>query len=71
VSPDPQLVEKIRDLVALVHEPTGGRRSVEIATGKVITDIRKSHTSADFVACSECHQDRARHEETLRVFPGG
>jgi transposase len=94
VSPDPDLVEKIRDLVALylnppvaaavfaVDEkpqiqalnrtaptlpmlPTTPQRAthdyerngtcdlfaaLEIATGKVITDIRARHTSADFVA---------------------
>jgi transposase len=96
VSPDPQLVEKIRDLVGLYMNPpvaaavfavdekpqiqalnrtaptvpvpmlpTTPQRAthdyerngtcdlfaaLEIATGKVITDIRKSHTSADFVA---------------------
>lgn len=93
-SPDPQLVEKIRDLLALYMNPTVAaavfaidekpqvqalnrtaptlamlpttpRRAthdyqrngtcdlfaaLEIATGKVITDIRTSHTSADFVA---------------------
>jgi transposase/DNA-binding CsgD family transcriptional regulator len=94
VSPDPDLVEKIRDLVALYMNPpvaaavfaldekpqvqalnrtaptlpmlpTTPQRAthdyerngtcdlfaaLEVATGKVITDIRKSHTSADFVA---------------------
>jgi transposase len=94
VSPDPDLVEKIRDLVGLYMSPpvaaavfaidekpqiqalnrtaptlpmlpTTPQRAthdyerngtcdlfaaLEIATGKVITDIRKSHTSADFVA---------------------
>jgi transposase len=94
VSPDPELVEKIRDLVALYMNPpvaaavfavdekpqvqalnrtaptlpmlpTTAQRAthdyerngtcdlfaaLEIATGKVITDIRRSHTSADFVA---------------------
>ena len=94
VSPDPELVEKIRDLVGLYMSPpvaaavfaidekpqiqalnrtaptlpmlpTTPQRAthdyerngtcdlfaaLEIATGKVITDIRKSHTSADFVA---------------------
>ena len=94
VSPDPELVEKIRDLVALYMSPpvaaavfaidekpqiqaldrtaptlpmlpTTPQRAthdyerngtcdlfaaLEIATGKVITDIRKSHTSADFIA---------------------
>lgn len=94
VSPDPDLVEKIRDLVALYMNPpvaaavfaldekpqvqalnrtaptlpmlpTTPERAthdyerngtcdlfaaLEVATGKVITDIRKSHTSADFVA---------------------
>jgi transposase len=94
VSPDPDLVEKIRDIVGLylsppvaaavfaVDEkpqiqalnrtaptlpmlPTTPQRAthdyvrngtldlfaaLEIATGKVITDLRKSHTSADFVA---------------------
>lgn len=94
VSPDPDLVEKIRDLVGLYMNPpvaaavfavdekpqiqalnrtaptlpmlpsTPERAThdyerngtcdlfaaLEIATGKVITDIRKSHTSADFVA---------------------
>jgi transposase len=94
VSPDPQLIEKIRDIVALymnppvaaavfaVEEkpqiqalnrtaptlpmlPTTPTRAthdyerngtcdlfaaLEIATGKVITDIRARHTSADFVA---------------------
>lgn len=93
VSPDPELVEKIRDLVGLYMNPpvaaavfavdekpqiqaldrtaptlpmlpTTPQRAthdyerngtcdlfaaLEIATGKVITDIRKSHTSADFV----------------------
>jgi transposase len=93
VSPDPDLVEKIRDLVGLylnppvsamvfaVDEkpqiqalnrtapilpmlPTTPQRAthdyerngtcdlfaaLEIATGRVITDIRKSHTSADFI----------------------
>jgi len=93
VSPDPQLVEKIRDLVALYMNP--GRRgrlrrrreapdpgprpnradtadashhtrachhdyerngtcdlfaALNMATGTVITDIRSTHTSADFVA---------------------
>ncbi len=94
VSPDPDLVEKIRDIVALylnppvaaavfaVDEkpqiqalnrtapilpmlPTTPQRAthdyvrngtidlfaaLEIATGKVITDLRKSHTSKEFVA---------------------
>jgi transposase len=94
VSPDPELVEKIRDLVGLYMSPpvaaavfaidekpqiqalnrtaptlpmlpTTPQRAthdyerngtcdlfaaLEIATGKVITDIRKTHTSADFVA---------------------
>ena len=94
VSPDPELIEKIRDLVALYMNPpvkaavfavdekpqiqalnrtaptlpmlptTPARAThdyerngtcdlfaaLEVATGKVITDIRKSHTSADFVA---------------------
>jgi len=94
VSPDPELVEKIRDLVGLYMNPpvaaavfavdekpqiqalnrsaptlpmlptTPARAThdylrngtcdlfaaLEVATGKVITDIRSSHTSADFVA---------------------
>ena len=94
VSPDPDLVEKIRDLVGLYINPpvaaavfavdekpqiqalnrtaptlpmlptTPARAThdyerngtvdlfaaLEIATGKVITDIRRRHTSADFVA---------------------
>jgi transposase len=94
VSPDPDLVEKIRDIVGLYLSPpvaaavfavdenpqiqalnrtaptlpmlptTPARAThdyvrngtldlfaaLEIATGKVITDLRKSHTSADFVA---------------------
>ncbi len=94
VSPDPQLVEKIRDLVALYMNPpvaamvfaldekpqiqalnrtapilpmlpTTPQRAthdyerngtcdlfaaLNMATGSVITDIRKSHTSADFIA---------------------
>jgi transposase len=94
VSPDPELVEKVRDLVALYMDPpvaaavfavdekpqiqalnrtaptlpmlptTPARAAhdyqrngtcdlfaaLEVATGKVITDIRKSHTSADFIA---------------------
>ena len=94
VSPDPDLVEKIRDIVALYMNPpvaaavfavdekpqiqalnrtaptlpmlptTPARAThdyqrngtcdlfaaLEIATGKVITDIRARHTSADFVA---------------------
>jgi transposase len=94
ISPDPELVEKIRDLVALYMNPpvaaavfaldekpqiqaldrtaptlpmlptTPARAThdyerngtcdlfaaLEIATGKVITDIRARHTSADFVA---------------------
>jgi transposase len=94
VSPDPDLVEKIRDLVGLYMNPpvaaavfavdekpqiqalnrtaptlpmlpTTPQRAthdyerngtcdlfaaLEIATGKVITDIRSQHTSADFVA---------------------
>jgi transposase len=94
VSPDPDLVEKIRDIVALYMNPpvaaavfavdekpqiqalnrtaptlpmlptTPARAThdyerngtcdlfaaLEIATGKVITDIRGRHTSADFVA---------------------
>ena len=94
VSPDPELVEKIRDLVGLYMNPpvnaavfavdekpqiqalnrtaptlpmlpTTPQRAthdyerngtcdlfaaMEVATGKVITDVRKSHTSADFVA---------------------
>lgn len=94
VSPDPQLVEKVRDIVALYMNPpvaaavfavdekpqiqalnrtaptlpmlptTPARAThdyerngtvdlfaaLEIATGKVITDIRKTHTSEDFVA---------------------
>ena len=94
VSPDPELVEKIRDLVALYINPpvaaavfavdekpqiqalnrtaptlpmlptTPARAThdyerngtcdlfaaLEVATGRVITDIRKSHTSADFIA---------------------
>jgi hypothetical protein len=28
----------------------GDKTSLEVATGKVITDLRKSHTAADFVA---------------------
>lgn len=94
VSPDPDLIEKVRDLVALYMNPpvnaavfavdekpqiqalnrtaptlpmlptTPARAThdyqrngtcdlfaaLEIATGKVITDIRSRHTSADFVA---------------------
>jgi transposase len=94
VSPDPELIEKIRDIVALYMNPpvaaavfavdekpqiqalnrtaptlpmlptTPARAThdyqrngtcdlfaaLEIATGKVITDIRPRHTSADFVA---------------------
>jgi transposase len=94
VSPDPQLVEKIRDIVALYLNPpvaamvfavdekpqiqaldrtaptlpmlptTPARAThdyvrngtvdlfaaLDIATGTVITDLRKTHTSADFVA---------------------
>jgi transposase len=94
VSPDPELVEKIRDLVGLYMNPpvaaavfaldekpqvqalnrtaptlpmlpTTPQRAthdyerngtcdlfaaLEVATGKVITDIRKHHTSADFIA---------------------
>lgn len=94
VSPDPELVEKIRDLVALYMNPpvaaavfavdekpqiqalnrsaptlpmlpTTPERAthdyerngtcdlfaaLEVATGRVITDIRSRHTSADFVA---------------------
>jgi len=94
VSPDPELVEKIRDLVGLYMNPpvaaavfaldekpqvqalnrtaptlpmlpTTPERAthdyerngtcdlfaaLEVATGKVITDIRKSHTSTDFIA---------------------
>jgi len=94
ISPDPLLVEKIRDIVALYMNPpvaaavfavdekpqiqalnrtaptlpmlptTPARAThdyqrngtcdlfaaLEIATGKVITDIRKSHTSDDFIA---------------------
>jgi hypothetical protein len=94
ISPDPDLVEKIRDLVGLYMSPplnaavfavdekpqiqalnrtaptlpllpTTPERAthdyqrngtcdlfaaLEIATGKVITDIRKTHTSADLVA---------------------
>ena len=94
VSPDPDIVEKVRDLVALYMNPpvaaavfavdekpqiqalnrtaptlpmlptTPARAThdyqrngtcdlfaaLEIATGKVITDIRARHTSADFVA---------------------
>ena len=94
VSPDPDLVEKIRDLVGLYMSPpvaaavfaidekpqiqalnrtaptlpmlptTPARAThdyerngtcdlfaaLDVATGTVITDIRKSHTSADFVA---------------------
>jgi transposase len=94
VSPDPELVEKIRDLVGLYMNPpvkaavfavdekpqiqalnrtaptlpmlpsTPARAThdyqrngtcdlfaaLEVATGKVITDIRSSHTSADLVA---------------------
>ncbi|MGH2686582.1 MAG: IS630 family transposase, partial [Actinomycetota bacterium] len=94
ISPDPDLVEKIRDLVALYMNPpvaaavfavdekpqiqalnrtaptlpmlptTPARAThdyqrngtcdlfaaLELATGKVITDNRKTHTSADFVA---------------------
>ncbi len=94
VSPDPDLVDKIRDLVALYMNPpvaaavfaldekpqvqalnrtaptlpmlpTTPQRAthdyerkgtcdlfaaLEVATGRVITDIRKSHTSADFIA---------------------
>lgn len=94
LSPDPDLVEKIRDLVGLYMNPpiaaavfavdekpqiqaldrtapilpmlpTTAQRAtgtylrngtcdlfaaLEIATGKVITDIRSQHTSADFVA---------------------
>jgi hypothetical protein len=91
VSPDPELVEKIRDIVGLYMNPpvaaavfavdekpqiqaldrtaptlptTPARAThdyqrndtcdlfaaLEVATGKVITDIRPRHTSADFVA---------------------
>jgi transposase len=94
VSPDPDLIEKIRDIVGLYMNPpvnaavfavdekpqiqalnrtapilpmlptTPQRAShdyerngtldlfaaLDIATGKVITDLRKTHTSADFVA---------------------
>ena len=95
ISPDPDLIEKIRDLVGLYLSPPvaaavfaidekpqiqalnrsapdaadaahhAGQRAthdyerngtldlfaaLEIATGKVITDLRKSHTAADFIA---------------------
>ena len=94
VSPDPDLVEKIRDLVGLYMSPPVAAAvfavdekpqiqalnrsaptlpmlpttpakathdyvrngtidlfaALEIATGKVITDLRKSHTAADFIA---------------------
>jgi len=94
VSPDPELVEKIRDLVALYMNPPVAAAvfaldekpqiqalnrtaptlpmlpttpqqathdyerngtcdlfaALNMATGSVITDIRKSHTSADFIA---------------------
>ena len=94
VSPDPELIEKVRDLVALYMNPpvaaavfavdekpqiqalnrsaptlpmlpTTPERAthdyerngtcdlfaaLNLATGSVITDIRKSHTSADFIA---------------------
>lgn len=94
VSPDPDLIEKIRDLVGLYMSPPVAAAvfavdekpqiqalnrsapilpmlpttpakathdyerngtldlfaALEIATGKVITDLRKSHTSADFIA---------------------
>ncbi len=94
ISPDPELVEKIRDLVALYMSPpvaaavfaidekpqiqalnrtaptlpmlpTTPQRAthdyerngtcdlfaaLNVATGAVITDIRKTHTSADFIA---------------------
>jgi len=94
VSPDPELIEKVRDLVGLylsppvaaavyaVDEkpqiqalnrsapilpmlPTTPQKAthdyvrngtldlfaaLEVATGKVITDLRKSHTAADFIA---------------------
>ena len=94
VSPDPDLIEKIRDLVGLYMSPPVAAAvfaidekpqiqalnrsaptlpmlpttpakathdyvrngtidlfaALEIATGKVITDLRKSHTAADFIA---------------------
>lgn len=94
ISPDPELIEKIRDLVGLYLSPPVAAAvfaldekpqiqalnrsapilpmlpttpqkathdyerngtldlfaALEIATGKVITDLRKSHTAADFIA---------------------
>src|SRR5664279_5069196 len=111
VSPDPDLVEKIRDIVALYMNPpvaavvfavdekpqiqalnrtaptfpmlptTPARAThdyqrnrtcdlfaaVDIASGTVITDIRSSHTSDDFIAfLNRLAQDRRTDSRTAR-----
>jgi hypothetical protein len=101
ISPDPDLIEKIRDLAGLylspplaaavyavdekpriqaqpvrtdpadaAHHPAEGHHdyvrngtldlfaALEVATGEVITDLRKSHTAADFIAF--LNKDRPR-----------
>jgi transposase len=116
VSPDPDLVEKIRDLVGLYMSPpvaaavfaiderpqiqalnrtaptlpmlptTPARAThdyerngtcdlfaaLNVATGSVITAIKKSHTSADFIAfLNGQHRGVRVHLELLAVFPMG
>jgi transposase/transposase-like protein len=112
ISPDPDLVEKIRDLVALYVNPpvaaavfavdekpqiqalnrtaptlpmlptTPARAThdyqrngtcdlfaaLEVATGRVITDIRPRHTSADFVAFLNKVNREVPHELDVHVI---
>lgn len=112
VSPDPDLVEKIRDLVGLYMSPPVAAAvfavdekpqiqalnrsaptlpmlpttpakathdyvrngtidlfaALEIATGKVITDLRKSHTATDFIAFLDKLEEQVPAELDLHVI---
>jgi len=112
VSPDPDLIEKIRDLVGLYMSPPVAAAvfavdekpqiqavnrsaptlpmlpttpakathdyerngtidlfaALEIATGKVITDLRSSHTATDFIAFLDKLEDQVPAELDLHVI---
>jgi transposase len=112
ISPDPDLIEKIRDLVGLYMSPPVAAAvfavdekpqiqalnrsaptlpmlpttpakathdyerngtidlfaALEIATGKVITDLRSSHTAADFIAFLDKLEDQVPAELDLHVI---